>query len=108
MQLTYQKPGKDHPMFGKVDFIVAAGTQELCYKTGDSYQPVASQVAVSKAEEKAPEVKTQPLYVLSFTINGEPEEMTFKSKKKHDKTKEALEAKGFVKDIQTTVYQILA
>jgi hypothetical protein len=53
-------------------------------------------------------VDTQPLYVLSFKINDEAEEMTFKSKKKLDKTVAKLSQKPFVTDLQTTTYQVLA
>ncbi len=106
MQISYQKPGKDHPMFGKVDFIVADGTQPLCYKTATGYIPLENAGAVPAQVEEA-KVETRPLYVLSFKINDEVEEMTFTSKKKHDKTKAALEAKGFVTDLKTTIYQVL-
>ena len=107
MQISYQKPGRDHPMFGKVDFIVADGTQPLCYKTATGYIPLESAGAVPAQVEEA-KVETRPLYVLSFKINDEVEEMTFTSKKKHDETKAALEAKGFVTDLKTTTYQVLA
>ena len=106
MHISYQKPGKDHPMYGKVDFIVADGTQPLCYKTASGYLPLEN-AGATVAVQAAPEVETRPLYVLSFKINDEAEEMTFTSKKKHDKTKAALEAKGFVTDFKTTVYQTL-
>ena len=106
MQISYQKPGKDHPMYGKVDFIVADGSQPLCYKTENGYLPLenAGAAAIQAAE---PKVETKPLYVLSFKINDEPEEMTFTSKKQHDKAKAALEAKGYVTDLKTTTYQVL-
>ena len=106
MQISYQKPGKDHPMYGKVDFIVADGTQPLCYKTATGYLPLEN-AGTMPVQAEAPKVETRPLYVLSFKVNDEAEEMTFTSKKKHDKTQAALEAKGFVTDLKTTVYQVV-
>lgn len=106
MQLTYQKVGKDHPMFGKVDFVVADGTTELCYKTKDGYQPIQGAAPAAAANPTA-DVKTRPLYVLSFTINDEAEEMTFGSQKKMDKAIAKLKEKDFVGNIKTTEHQVI-
>ncbi|MDG6774259.1 hypothetical protein QCB45_07930 [Thiomicrorhabdus sp. ZW0627] len=110
MQLSYQKPGTDHPMYGKVEYIVADGMQPICYKTKDGYMPLenGSAPVVEAASSAQPDVETKPLYVLSFKINGEEEEMTFKSKKKLDKTMEEFSQKGYVTDLKTTVYQTVA
>jgi len=108
MQLTYQKVGKDHPMFGKIDFVVADGTTELCYKTADGYQPLANaQGATSTAPAAVADVKTRPLFVLSFKINDEAEEMTFGSQKKMDKAIAKLKEKDFVTDITTTEHKVV-
>jgi hypothetical protein len=115
MQLSYQKLGKDHPMYGKVEYLVADGTQPICYKTQNGYLPLengaaAAQQAGSAAANSpvAEAVATQPLYVVSFKINGESEEMTFTSKKKLDKTLEAFAQKWYITDVKTTVYQTVA
>jgi hypothetical protein len=110
MQLTYEKPGKDHPMFGRVDFIVADGTTPLCYKVGDNYLPLESSAqATTQASASATDsVKTRDLFVLSFKINDEDEEMTFTSKKKLDKALDALSAKPFVSDFDVKTYRVLA
>lgn len=106
MQLTYEKPGKDHPKYGQVDWLVMDGTTPICYKTQNGYVPLEGG-AVQSAPTAA-SVDTQPLYVLSFKVNDEAEEMTFKSKKKLDKTVAKLSQKPFVTDLQTTTYQVLA
>ncbi|WP_019895183.1 hypothetical protein [Hydrogenovibrio halophilus] len=112
MQLTYEKPGKDHPMFGRVDFIVADGTTPLCYKVGDHYLPLetsaGSTSAAQDSAKAAESVKTRDLFVLSFKINDEDEEMTFTSKKKLDKARDALSAKPFVSDFDVKTYRVLA
>lgn len=107
MQLTYQKLGNDHPMFGKVDFLVADGMTPLCYKTQEGYIPLESS---SSAQESASNlvqasIDSKPLYVLSFNVNGEAEEQTFTSKKKLDKTIELYSQKAFITDLKTTTYK---
>jgi len=106
MQLTYQKLGKDHPMFGKVTFLVADGTTPICYKTDNGYIPLEEGGASATTVSVAESIETQPLYVLSFKVNDETEEMTFKSKKKLDKTMEKLRQKTFVTDLKTTTYKV--
>lgn len=109
MQITYQKLGNDHPMFGKVEFLVADGTTPLCYKTKDGYIPLEEGSApVAKAPAAQAEVNTRDLYVLSFKVNGEAEEQTFTSKKKLDKTVALYETKAFITDLKTQTYKVLA
>jgi hypothetical protein len=111
MQLTYQKLGSDHPMYGKVEYLVADGTQPICYKTKDGYIPLeegAAPAVSAPAAAEQTEVNSKPLYVLSFKINGESEEMTFSSKKKHDKTVAFYSDKPFITDMKTTTYQVIA
>lgn len=108
MQLTYQKLGKDHPMFGKVTFLVADGTTPICYKTENGYIPLEEGAASAATTSTAESIDTQPLYVLSFKVNDEAEEMTFKSKKKLDKTVEKLRQKAFVTDLNTTTYNVVS
>ncbi len=108
MQLTYQKLGKDHPMFGKVEFLVADGMKPICYKTKDGYMPLeTSSPGAAQAATKA-DVVTKPLYVLSFKVNGETEEMTFTSKKTLDRTIELYGQKAFITDLKTTTYNTVA
>lgn len=107
MQLTYQKLGKDHPMYGKVDFLVADGMTPICYKTAEGYLPLEDGANSTVSAQPEAEVNTRPLYVLSFKINGEAEEMTFGSKKKMDKAIAQLKGKDFVSDIQTAEHQVL-
>ncbi|QBZ84264.1 hypothetical protein GHNINEIG_02342 [Hydrogenovibrio crunogenus] len=108
MQLTYQKLGKDHPMFGKVTFLVADGTTPICYKTENGYIPLEEGAASAATAPTKESIDTQPLYVLSFKVNDEAEEMTFKSKKKLDKTVERLNQKPFVTDLKTTTYNVVS
>ncbi|GKT11490.1 MAG: hypothetical protein ISEC1_P0454 [Thiomicrorhabdus sp.] len=109
MQITYQKLGNDHPMFGKVDFLVADGTTPLCYKTKDGYQPLESSISSANASATAQvDIDTKPLYVLSFKVNGEAEEETFTSKKKLDKTIALYSEKAFITDLKTTAYKTVA
>lgn len=109
MQLTYQKLGKDHPMFGKVEFLVADGMNPICYKTKTGYVPLEEAASPALASTApAADVKTLPLYVLSFNVNDEAEEMTFTSKKKLDKTIELFSQKEFITDLKTTTYQTVA
>lgn len=109
MQITYQKLGSDHPMFGKVEYLVADGTQPLCYKTKDGYIPLEEGAApAASAPQAQAEVATRDLYVLSFKVNGEAEEQTFTSKKKLDKTVALYQDKGFISDIETKTYKVLA
>ena len=112
MQLSYQKLGSDHPMYGKVEYLVADGTQPICYKTKDGYipleegaAPVAPVAAAQTADNKQ---NSRTLYVLSFKVSGEDEEMTFTSKKKLDKTIALYEEKEFITDIKTASYEIVA
>lgn len=108
MHLSYQKLGADHPMYGKVEYLVADGTTPICYKTKDGYQPLEEGAApVVAATQEQTEVKSRPLYVLSFTISGEAEEMTFTSKKKLDKTMAFYQEKGIVSDLKVTTYNIV-
>lgn len=113
MQITYQKLGTDHPMYGKVEFLVADGTQPLCYKTKDGYLPLVegaapvASVTAATGSAVAADVKTRDLYVLSFKINGETEEETFGSKKKMDKAIELYQTKEFISDISHKAYKVL-
>lgn len=107
MHLSYEKLGTDHPMYGKVDYIVMDDQTPVCYKTATGYLPLEAS-ATSVVQANAVDIETTPLYVLSFSINGDFEEMTFSSKAQLEKTKAAFEAKGFVKDLKTTVYQTVA
>ncbi|MDX1352363.1 MAG: hypothetical protein R3254_05070 [Thiomicrorhabdus sp.] len=110
MHLTYQKLGTDHPMYGKVESLVADGTKPICYKTKDGYIPLEEGAApvVAAASETASEVNSKPLYVLSFKVNGEAEEVTFTSKKKLDKTIALYSEKEFITDLSTTTYNVVA
>lgn len=109
MQLSYQKLGSDHPMYGKVDYLVADGTQPICYKTKEGYLPLESGASAPTAQKTAQaEVPTRPLYVLAFSVNGEKEEMTFGSIKKLDKMRAKLEAKFFISDFKVTEYKTVA
>ena len=108
MQLTYQKLGQDHPMYGKVEFLVADGTTPICYKTKAGYLPLESSTATSTVNHaEVMEDKSKPLYVLSFKVNGEKEEMTFSSKKKLDKRIALYSEKAFITDVKTTVYKTI-
>ncbi len=107
MQLTYQKLGKDHPFFDKVDYLVADGTTPICYKIREGYLPLESDVSSVTVECTELAVEIKPLYVLSFKVNGETEEMTFFSKKKLEKQKEFLSEKAFITDFKTTVYKVV-
>ena len=113
MQLSYQKLGSDHPMFGKVEYLVADGTQPICYKTKDGYIPLeegaAPVVHAAQTEaDKNPANQNRTLFVLSFKVSGEEEEMTFTSKKKMDKTIALYQDKEFITDIQTKTYEVVA
>ncbi|GAB6069051.1 hypothetical protein JCM30760_01480 [Thiomicrorhabdus hydrogeniphila] len=109
MHLTYQKLGTDHPMYGKVESLVADGTKPICYKTKDGYLPLEDGAAPAvAATNQAADVNTKPLYVLSFAINGEKEEMNFTSKKKLDKTIALFSEKEYITDLNTTTYNIVA
>jgi len=108
MQLTYQKLGKDHPLYGKVEFLVADGMTPICYKTSEGYLPIASENKAQNTVNSQPEVETRSLYVLSFKVNDEAEEMTFNSKKKLEKTQQALMEKNFVSDMKLQTYQVVA
>lgn len=112
MQLTYQKLGSDHPMYGKVEFLVADGTTPICYKTKDGYMPLeegAAPVAATTASATSSgSADTKPLYVLSFKVNGEAEEMTFTAKDELDKTVARFNEESFVTDLKTTIYQVVA
>ncbi|WP_321325481.1 hypothetical protein [Thiomicrorhabdus sp.] len=110
MHLTYQKLGTDHPMYGKVESLVADGTKPICYKTKDGYMPLeeGTAPAVTADSNETANVETKPLYVLSFKVNGEAEEMSFTSKKKLDKTITLYSEKEFITDLNTTTYNIVA
>lgn len=111
MQLSYQKLGSDHPMYGKVEYLVADGTQPICYKTKDGYIPLEEGAApapvAAAADAKQAQQNKRTLFVLSFKVSGEDEEMTFTSKKKLDKTVALYEEKAFITDIKTTSYEIV-
>lgn len=111
MQLSYQKLGSDHPMYGKVDYLVADGTQPICYKTQDGYIPLeegaAPAVQAAQPASNSADSNTRTLYVLSFKVSGEAEEMTFMSKKKLDKTIALYEEKEFITDMKTTSYDVV-
>ncbi len=109
MQLTYQKLGQDHPMYGKVDFLVADGSTPICYKSKAGYLPLESNAVVAHAENTAAtvEIESKPLYVLSFKVNGEEEEMTFSSKKALDKRIALFSEKTFITEMNTTVYKTI-
>lgn len=112
MQLSYEKLGLDDPMYGKAEYKVMDGMQPICYKTADGYLPIvtAGQADLTVQQETKPTGKpdTQTLFVLSFKVNGEPEEMTFKSKKKLEKTLAFYQEKPYISDFETTEYQIVA
>lgn len=108
MQITYQKLGCDHPMFGKVDFLVADGSTPLCYKTKEGYLPLESSTPSNASVSAQADVETKPLYVLSFNVNGEAEELSFTSKKKLDKTIVLYSEKAFITDLKTTTYKTVA
>lgn len=108
MQLTYQKLGKDHPLYGQVECVVADGMKPLCYKTAQGYRPIADESSASATPSESASVETRPLYVLAFKVNDEMEEMTFTSKKKLEKTQQALQQKAFVTEIKLTTYQVIA
>lgn len=108
MQLTYQKLGQDHPMFGKVEFLVADGVKPVCYKTKEGYIPLETTTPGAALMAAKSEVATKPLYVLSFKVNGEAEEMTFTSKKTLDRTVELYGQKAFITDLKTTTYKTVA
>ena len=108
MQLTYQKLGQDHPMYGKVEFLVADGVKPVCYKTKDGYLPLESSSPGAAQVAAQADVQTKPLYVLSFKVNGEAEEMTFTSKKTLDRTIELYGQKAFITDLKTTTYKTVA
>lgn len=108
MQLTYQKLGTDHPMYGKVEFLVADGTQPLCYKTKEGYLPLEGGSApTAQAAAPAADIKTRELFVLSFKVNGEQEEQTFGSKKKMDKAIALYQEKDFISDISHKTFKVL-
>ena len=108
MQLTYQKLGHDHPMFGKVEFLVADGMKPLCYKTKDGYIPLETSSPGAAKVAAQSDVVTKPLYVLSFKVNGEAEEMSFTSKKTLDRTIELYGQKAFITDLKTITYNTVA
>ena len=108
MHLSYEKLGIDHPMYGKVEYVVMDKQTPVCYKTADGYLPLDASAPSTHTGVSAADIETTPLYVLSFSINGDAEEMTFSSKAQLEKTKAAFEAKGFVKELKTTVYQTVA
>ncbi len=109
MQLSYEKLGSDHKMYGKVDYIVMDGMQAICYKSKDGYLPLeadGSSKSMPVEESKPEQQRAKSLFVLSFTINGETEEITFKSKKEMDKTIAFYKEKEFISDIQTAEYNL--
>jgi hypothetical protein len=97
----------------RIEYLVADGTQPICYKTKDGYIPLeerAAPVAQAPAvtSDANVEVNTKTLYVLNFTISGEAEEMTFNSKKKLDKMMAFYAEKEIVTDMKVTEYQVMA
>lgn len=115
MQLSYEKLGLDDPMYGKAEYKVMDGMQPVCYKTAEGYLPIVTAGQAANAEKvetsksaSAGKPETQTLYVLSFKVNGEAEEMTFKSKKKLEKTLAFYKEKSYMSDFETTEYEIVA
>jgi hypothetical protein len=107
MHLSYEKLGTDHKMYSKVDYIVMDGMQAVCYKGKEGYIPLESDGTTKSivAEDKQQQ-RASSLFVLSFKINGETEEMTFKSKKKMDKTIAFYKEKEFITDVETAEYKL--
>ncbi len=107
MHLSYEKLGLDHPMYGKAEYVVMDELQPVCYKTKAGYLPIEPNITSSSSEQAhfSVAVKSQPLYILSFKVNDEVEEMVFKSKKKFDKTMALFGTKEFITDLETKVYQ---
>jgi hypothetical protein len=108
MQLTYQKPGVDHPMYGQVDYIVADGMTPLCYKTSTGYRPLNNADTAAPAPGLVHRAKGEPLYVLSFKVNDDAEELTFRSQKALEKTLELYAQKPFITEVKTTTYYTVA
>lgn len=114
MHLSYEKLGLDDPMYGKAEYKVMDGMQPVCYKTADGYLPIvtagqaANTAGKPEASKSSGKPDTQTLYVLTFMVNGEAEEMTFKSKKKLEKTLAFYKEKPFMSDFETTEYRIVA
>jgi len=107
MHLSYEKLGTDHKMFGKIDYIVMDGMQAVCYKSKDGYIPLESDGTTKSIVAKDNQhQRASSLFVLSFKINGETEEMTFKSKKKMDKTIAFYKEKEFISDFSTVEYKL--
>lgn len=107
MFLTYEKPGKDHPRFGEVEYLVKDGMQTVCYKTTGGYEPLEN-TGGTGASTSATSVATRPLYILSFTLNGEAEEMTFDDKALLEKTQALYQTKPFIRDVKVTELNVLA
>ena len=111
MHLSYEKLGTDHPMYGKVEYIVMDAMQAVCYKGKEGYIPLAvdssdKPVEQAKHGQQTNQQRSRSLFVLSFKINGEIEEMTFKSKKKMDKTIAFYKQKEFITDFNSTEYKL--
>ncbi|MBN2646811.1 MAG: hypothetical protein JXR44_03390 [Thiotrichales bacterium] len=110
MQLSYQKLGVDHPMYGKVEYLVADGMTPLCYKTKAGYVPLqpssapTTEASTSAAPQDGAAMET--LYLLSFVMNGELEEQTFRSKKQLEQTIELYQSKPFISHIQSKTLQV--
>ncbi|HBQ44566.1 MAG TPA: hypothetical protein DD716_02805 [Thiomicrospira sp.] len=111
MHLSYEKLGSDHVMFGKVDYIVMDGLQAVCYKSKEGYLPLSADgtnvvAPANSASDNKQQQRARSLFVLSFKINDEAEEITFKSKKKMDKTIAFYQTHSFITDINFTEYQL--
>lgn len=110
MNLSYEKLGTDHKMYGKVEYLVMDGTQEICYKNKDGYISLESdgkaRLNSAKAKQDKAIQRVNSLFVLSFKINDEEEEMTFKSKTEMDKTIAFYKEKEFITDFETTEYKL--
>lgn len=110
MHLSYEKLATDHKMYGKAEYIVMDGMQAVCYKSKNGYialesdgrsKPKIVQEKISSNQQRA-----SSLFVLSFTINGEKEEMTFKSKNKMDKTIAFYKEKAFIDNLSSVEYKL--
>lgn len=108
MFLTYEKPGIDHPRYGEVDYLVKDGMQTVCYKTKEGYEPLENVAGAKTASGSVSSVDTRPLYVLSFKMNGEAEEMTFEDKTALMQTQALYQTKPFITDVTVKEFKIMA
>jgi len=108
MHLTYEKLGTDHKLYGKVDYVVMDAMQPICYKGKEGYVALEADATIKQpiAPQNNANQRVNSLFVLSFKVNGESEEMTFKSKKKMDKTIAFYKGKEFISDLETQEYKL--